>query len=308
MSISDNENTYYALIEETDDLLEPTAFQKMAPYPGANGRNYFDEPQEKAVLYYIDPQTPRSAKDAVLTKLLHDQLRYMTEAIVMRYPKFVGVCGIEELVQMAFINLYEQLDKFKPFKLNKMGKVCKAYSYYGTIVRNFCKTHSEKTYKHESAHSHIDNMYENVRDELEGNTRYSYQLGVTQKEVGYETLKQDMTTRLRNKISNPEKIRPNDLKVGHALITVFESWNYIYEESFTVEEKAPTDFFLRKKIFQIIKDITGLTTKDISTSIRSFGEIYVDLFREQQAHLHSDDNEDNPEDEYSYEFSGLINY
>lgn len=304
MKLADNENTYYSLIEETDNLLEPTAFQKMAPYPGANGRNYFDEPQEKAVLFYIDPQTPRIAKDAVLTKLLHDQLRYMTEAIVMRYPKFVGLCGIEELVQMAFINLYEQLEKFKPFKLNKLNKVCKAYSYYGTIVRNFCKTHSEKTYKYESAHSTFDN----VRDDLEGNEQYSYQLGAMNKGVGYEALKLDMTTRLRDKIAHADKIRPNDLKVGHALITIFESWNYIYEESFTIEDKPPTDFFLRKKIFQIIKDITGLNTKDITPTIRSFGETYSELFREQQKELMSDDNVDNPEDDYNYEISGYSLY
>lgn len=305
MILADEKPTYYNLVEdEVDNLLEPSKHQKMAPFPGADGNNYFDEAQEKAVLYCIDPQTPRAGKDIVLTKLLHDQLRYMTEAIVMRYPKFVGLCGVEELIQMAFINLYEQMDKFKPHKLNKLNKVCKAYSYYGTIVRNFCKTHSEKTYKHESAHSTFDN----VRDDLEGNERYSYQLGATPKEIGYEALKADMTTRLREKISHADKIRPNDLKVGHALITIFESWTYIYEESFTIEDKAPTDFYLRKKVFQIIKDITGLSTKDISTSVRSFGDTYSDLFRDQQRQIMSDDNEENPEDDYSYESTGFPLY
>lgn len=288
-------DTYYGLAEE-NEVLE-TAYPKMPPYPGANGKNYFDEPQEKAVLYVIDPQTPREAKDIILTKLLHDQLRYLTEAIVMRYPKFVGICGIEELVQMAFINLYEQLDKFKPFRLNKQGKVCKAYSYYGTIVRNFCKTHSEKTYKHESIH----NNYDVAREHLEGSEKYSYKLGAAPKDVAYETLKQNMTTRLQEKIGNADKMRPNDLKVAHALIPVFESWTYIYEECFTNEEKPPTDFYLRKKIFQIIKEITGLSTKDISSAIRNFGDMYTELFQEYQRINLSDDNEDNPEDDFAYD-------
>lgn len=312
MSLAYDDNFSYYDLDENNPF-EGQEYAKIAPFPGANGNNYFDEPQEKAVLYYIDPQTPRHAKDVILTKLLHNELRYLTEAVVLRYPKFVGLCGIDELVQMAFINLYEQLEKFKPHRLNKIGKVCKAYSYYGTIVRNFCKTHSEKTYKHESVHSAFDK----VRDDLESNERYSYQLGSQQKEVGYESLKHLMTTRIREKIANSEKMRPNDMKIGHALITIFESWNYIYEDSVTSDEKTPTDFFLKKKIFQIIKDITGLTTKDISAALRSFGDIYGDLFREQQRDLMNDEgfgteedggNDDNEfNDEFSYQ-SNDYNY
>lgn len=287
-----------------NDTVWEHVFKKVGPFPGTAGKKYFDEAEERAVVYHIDPQTPQSAKNKLFTQVLHDKLKYMANSILQVYPKFVGQCGEEELAEMAFVNLYENMYKFKPFGPNKQGEesLARAFSYYGTIIRNFYKTHSEKTYKHESAHS----IFDNVREDLEGNERYSYEIGKGNKEIGYEFLKQEMTTRLRNRIANPEKMRPNDLRVGHALIQIFESWRFIYDDSVVVEPdgkevrtKPPTDFYLRKKIFQIIKDITGLSTKDISAAIRNFGEGYGELFREHQADILSDENPEN-HDDFSY--------
>jgi hypothetical protein len=297
--------------EGLNDAVFDKAYKKVGSFPGYEGKKYYDEPEERVVLYHIDPQTPQSAKNKLFTQFLHDKLRYMANSIAHVYPKYAGICGEEELADMAFVYLYENMYKFKPFGPNREGQECvaKSYSYYGTILRNYYKTHSDKTYKHETAHS----IFDNVRNDLESNERYSYEIGGNHKDIKYEYLKTEMTNRIRNRISNSEKMRPNDLKVGYALIQIFESWRFIYENSMKDEgddenktPKPPTDFYLKKKIFQIIKDITGLSAKDISVAIRGFGESYGDLFREHQTELLSDDNPANYEDEFTYETTDYI--
>lgn len=242
---------------------------------------YFAETEELAVIYFIDPQTPNQMRNRIYETYLYKPLRKLTEGVSKRYAPYSGLLGQEELEEAAFIALFDVMHKFRPYRLNTAGDVCKAYSYYGTIVRNWCSNFCEKTYDKENSHSTIEEVF----DQFDSDLRFSYEIEDEDEDEKnpFETLMKSITANVRKEIATNEDLKVNDMKVGEAIIAIFENWSAIYaEESKNFDEKRKlTPYFLRKKINQIMKDFTGLQSKDIKKSMKVYKSLYHFLLDEQ---------------------------
>lgn len=241
---------------------------------------YFGEIEEQAVIYFIEPQTPNDLRNKLYERYLYKPLRKLTEGVAKTYAPYSGLLGQEEMEDMAFVKLFELMPKFNPFVLNEKGVPRKAFSYYGTIIRHECSSYCLNTYKRENTQSQIEEVY----DRFESDLRYSYEIDDSKEERNsFETLMKSITTNVREEIASNRELKINDLKVGEAIIAIFENWNYIYEEeSKNFDEKRKlTPYFLRKKINQIMKDYTGLQSKDIKKSMKLYKSLYHFLLDEQ---------------------------
>ena len=64
------------------------------------------------------------------------------------------------------------------------------------------------------------------------------------------------------------KLNENEIKVGDALITILDNWETIFEQ---VESGNK---YNKNLILSYIREITGLTTKDIRLGMRRYKKIY----------------------------------
>jgi hypothetical protein len=239
---------------------------------GTVKKGYFEEKEESAVRVYVNPNTTISEKNKIFTDVLYKPLRKMTGAIVRKYHKYIGQCGIEELEELAFLAIYDTLNSGN-FETDTIidGVLTprKAYSYLGTVCRNFVISYGKKAHKVESK---ID-QFESRQDELEEDERFLLDYEKLNNDSVYDNIFEGVVESLNREISSNTSLKANDLKVGQALIIVFENWRSIISE----EDIKVSRFFFKKKLVQVLKELTGLTNKDINKSIKYFTIVYKGL-------------------------------
>ena len=92
--------------------------------------NYFDVREEEAVKAYIIAET-KYEKEVIYNEYLRDPLDKMIESIIRRYKLYRKDMNYNDIHTDTHSFLMTKVDKFKPAK-NK-----KAYSYFGTICKNY---------------------------------------------------------------------------------------------------------------------------------------------------------------------------
>ncbi len=92
--------------------------------------NYFDVREEEAVKAYIIAET-KYEKEVIYNQYLRNPLDKMIESIIRRYKLYRKDMNYNDIHSDTHSFLMTKVDKFKPAK-NK-----KAYSYFGTICKNY---------------------------------------------------------------------------------------------------------------------------------------------------------------------------
>lgn len=242
---------------------------------GLNSNFYFGEKEEKAVIDYNDLSLSIEERNEIFEKILYKPLRKMVTSIVRKYPKYIpkelgdGEEALMELEQMAFYHTFTNINKYKPGKLNKKGEKVKAYSYLGTICRNWVKNYSKDTYKKDMSGIDINELHE----ELEEDINFSYELRLKeQDEYSYEVLLKKLIQKMEDIILHNRELKTNEIKVGEGIILIFDNWSKIIENE---DELVKTsNFFTKKKVFEMLKNITNLSSKDIRSSLKVFKDLY----------------------------------
>lgn len=234
------------------------------------GTPYFAEREEQAVLDYIK-STSKEEKDKIYNEILIEPFRKMIQSILRRYPIHIGNYEIEEVESSALTHLIEHMVKFDPDKKTKGGNKTKAFSYCQTIIRNFYKDWSKKTYTEKK----INLPYDNCIDEINENVEYSYEMEMETTHQ-YERLINNVITKIEVRIANDPAIKKNEMVVGDAIINVLKNWHVLFMEDSPEGKynKKVTNKFQKNKILLFLKEQTGLTTKEIRIAIKPFKEIY----------------------------------
>lgn len=233
---------------------------------------YFGEAQENAVIEYAK-STSESERNRLYRKYLCEPLQKMVHIILYRYPIDRGDCSIEELEIDGLSHVVQQLAKYRPGMLNKKGEPVKAYSYLGTIIRNYYKTHSTKSGK--KRNTLLD--FDEVSDHLESNEDFMYELTTYDDHLTndsfYKKLFQELSSTIREKIDTSMYLKPNDILVGNSLIDIFDNWeNYFFEE--INSNVKLTKKYVKDKVLYIIREQSNLMNKDIRCSIKTFIPMY----------------------------------
>jgi len=93
-------------------------------------KNYFDSEQEIAVIDYISSDSTEE-KNIIYNLYLKNPLDKMISSIIRRYKLYRKDVEFEDLHSDTHSFLMTKIDKFKPSKEKK------AYSYLGTICKNY---------------------------------------------------------------------------------------------------------------------------------------------------------------------------
>lgn len=216
-------------------------------YEGSK-RYWFTE-QEKAIVDYINAPTPEE-KNVIYTKLLYKPMTKLIENIIFTYKLFRSDVDVKELQVDCMSFLITKIDKFNP----KNGT--QAFSYLGTIAKHYLMGEKRMQYKHIKSNVDIDQTMEEASSKPENVVEYD-DLG----EVDINTsIFESVIERLEEEIQKP-KMMTNDRKVGEAIVWVFRNHELL-------------KLYNKNTIYYLLKERTGLETKEITYSLSRFKSFY----------------------------------
>jgi len=224
--------------------------------PAKKKTNYFDVEEENAVRLFLASETFEE-KNRIYNEFLRGPIDKMIESIIRRYKLYRKNMDFDELHNDTHSFLITKVDKFKPDK-NK-----KAYSYFGTICKNYLMGQIIKDQKEQNRKI----SYEDISTRLENRPDMVYFLeyeNVTSEMVIKEFIKKMNIFMEENTLNNSE------VKLGYALIELFEN----YEEIFIGTDNNK---FNKNIILLSLREMTNMTTKEIRVSMKKFKNLYFDV-------------------------------
>ncbi len=236
----------------------------------STSKHYFGEREELAVVQYINSKS-YDERNRIYVDVLEKPFRRMVESILRRYPIHIGNYEAEDLEMYAISHLAEQMVKFKPERITKLGNKAKAFSYCQTIVRNFFKDHGKRSYNEK-----VQNLaFEDFHEEIERKEEYSYEMDYNEN-IELQELIEQINASLRLKIDTDKSLKKNEIIVGEAIINVMSNWNILFLEdsNFGKYGRKVSNNFTKNKILLYLKEQTNLSTKEIRSSMKQYRELY----------------------------------
>ena len=211
----------------------------------------FYEEEEQAVLDYLNETDP-IARDILFAEKLWVPITKMVESIIRRYKLFVPEESYKDTFYDTISFLITKLDKFDPGKF-------KAYSYYGTICKNYLIgkiQNFNKTQERNPLYSNVSGGFNKLE--------FSTTLEIFDTSIAVDSIKK-IVAKLKSMIEEKDEIplKDSEVKLGNALITLFENWDYILST-----DGSPK--LNKSAILLFLKDSTGLDAKGIRDNIKKF--------------------------------------
>ena len=219
-------------------------------------KNYFDVEEEIAVVDYLNATTFEE-KNKIYNKFLKHPLDKMISSIIRRYKLYRKDMDFEELHVDTHSFLMTKIDKFKPSKEKK------AYSYFGTICKNYLMGQIIKDQK--DMNKKIS--YEDISTDLENNPDYSY--SIDNDNIDSLDIIKNFLLSLECFLQKQD-LNENERKLGEALHELFLNYDKIFIGT-------SNNKFNKNIILLSLREMTNLSTKEIRSAIKKFKNIYVDM-------------------------------
>ena len=239
---------------ETDLTLEK---KKKGRKPTTN--NYFDEREETAVRSFLVAET-QEEKNKIYNEFLKEPLDKMISSIIRRYKLYRRDMNFEEVHTDTHSFLMTKIDKFKPSKEKK------AYSYFGTICKNYLMGQIMKDQKEMNRKI----SYEDISYDLSNRPDFSYT--IDEDNMTSEIIIKKFLEKLKVDLDE-SIINEDEKKLGSAIYDLFENYSLIFPDS-------NNNKFNKNIILFELREMTNLSTKEIRTSIKKFKKLYFDLVQE----------------------------
>tara|TARA_R100000664_G_scaffold31141_1_gene44446 strand:- start:5879 stop:6571 length:693 start_codon:yes stop_codon:yes gene_type:complete len=217
---------------------------------------YFGREQEHAVCMFLTATTMNERND-VYRKHLYAPINKMIDSIIRRYKLYRKGLEFRDIHADTLSFLITKAEKFKPEK-NK-----KAYSYFGTICKNYLMGQIIKDQKH----TNRTISYEDISSSLEERPDQVYYIDTEERNI-YKFI--NVLVDEIEEFMSVTSLNENETKIGVALIEVFTN----YDEIFLHGEGNK---FNKNLILLSLREMTNLSTKEIRNSLKKYKVIYKAL-------------------------------
>jgi hypothetical protein len=217
---------------------------------------YFGEEQEQAVVRYLESENEEE-KNKIFNEYLREPLRIMVESIIRRYKLYRKDLEFNEIHTDTMSFLMTKISKFDTTKNYK------AYSYFGTICKNYLMGAIQKDQKEQNRSV----SYEDISSRIEDRADLSYI--IDEEIIDYKDVVNKLTTELEVFVEETE-LNENEKKLGYALIEVFSN----FEKVFQIGEGNK---FNKNLILLSLREMTSLTTKEIRVAMKKYKKLYEAL-------------------------------
>ena len=221
-----------------------------------SSENYFDIREETAVRMFLTAST-FDEKNKIYNDYLRHPLDKMISSIIRRYKLYRKDMDFIEIHTDTHSFLMTKIDKFSPSKEKK------AYSYFGTICKNYLMGQILKDQKEMNRKV----SYEDISSDLENRAEMVYYLDV-EPEVEVNII--PILKSYIKDILEENDLNENEIKLGIALIEVLDNYETIFPAT-------DNNKFNKNVILLSLREMTNLSTKEIRASMKKYKKIYLGL-------------------------------
>lgn len=214
---------------------------------------YFGEDQEKAVVMYLE-SNDEAEKNKIFNEYLREPLIIMVESIIRRYKLYRKDMEFEEIHTDTMSFLITKINKFDHTKNTK------AYSYFGTICKNYLMGAIQKDTKEQNRQV----SYDDISSDMEDSPTLSYV--IDEYVIDFRDVIVKLTISLEEFIEN-ENLNENEQKLGYALLEIFGNFDKIFQV-------GDGNKFNKNLILLSLREMTSLSTKEIRISMKRFKKLY----------------------------------
>jgi hypothetical protein len=200
-------------------------------------KNYFTKDTEQAIVRYNNEPNPE-----IRSKIYRDEIHYaffkLTENIIHTFKfYYTEVDQIEHLQHEVITFLLSKLHLFNP------DNGAKAYSYFGTITKNWLIVYNTKNYKKRVQKAPVDELYKD--------DNYSYQMG-EEKEKDKLSIFIDSYVKYVEDRFDIFFPKGNDAKVADAILELFR-------------KRENLEIFNKKALYIYIREIMASHGLEVKT-------------------------------------------
>jgi hypothetical protein len=222
--------------------------------------NYFDVREEVAVRLFLSATTYEE-KNEIYNKSLRKPLDKMISSIIRRYKLYRKDMDFIEIHADTHSFLMTKIDKFKPSKEKK------AYSYFGTICKNYLMGQIIKDQKETNRKI----SYEDISYDLENNLRPDLIYYIDGDSIDTDIIISSYINELQ-KIIQDENLNENERKLGESLCEIFVNYKSIFIST-------DNNKFNKNIILLSLREMTNLSTKEIRSCMKKYKRVYFDLIQ-----------------------------
>ena len=283
---------------------------------------YFGEVEEKAVVRYIKTESSQERHDiynnilrepfnkmvsSILRKYNNhignydilnveaDGLTHLLENMVKFRPYIIEYKEINNdegkwirhkkykfLDENEMYSMLDELNNNDDDKYEYRPLYASAYSYCGTIVRNYFKDHSKNSRKEILCNIELNSAGINF-DEDEN---YAYYESFMENEDPVLLVFDNIIENLEEILDMNDNLNKNEIIVGKAIVNILKNWEDLFKEQTEngVYDKAVSNNFTKSKIFLLLKEYTRMDIKEIRQSMKPYNPVYQ--FLKKKFNLH----------------------
>jgi hypothetical protein len=236
----------------SSSTIQVEVFKKKKP----STENYFDIREENAVRMFLTAST-FDEKNKIYNEYLRYPLDKMISSIIRRYKLYRKDMDFIEIHTDTHSFLMTKIDKFSPSKEKK------AYSYFGTICKNYLMGQILKDQKEMNRKV----SYEDISSDLENRKEMVYYLDI-EPEVEVNII--PILKSYIKDVLEENDLNENEIKLGIALIDVLDNYETIFPAT-------DNNKFNKNVILLSLREMTNLSTKEIRASMKKYKKIYLGL-------------------------------
>ena len=228
----------------------------LKPKKKGQTENYFDVREENAVRMFLTASTV-DEKNKIYNEFLRKPLDKMISSIIRRYKLYRKDMDFIEIHTDTHSFLMTKVDKFVPSKEKK------AYSYFGTICKNYLMGQILKDQKEFNRKI----SYEDISSDLENSMNMIYYLDIEPE--NNDNVIPDLLNLIKE-VLEQDDLNENEYKLGLALSDIFENYESIFPAS-------DNNKFNKNIILLSLREITNMSTKEIRSSMKKYKKLYLAL-------------------------------
>jgi hypothetical protein len=245
-------------------VTEEKVKKKRGRKPSKERKGYFYEEQEQAVVDYITTDDERE-KNRIFNTTLKPAFTKMIESIIRRYSLYPPDEEFQETFDDTMSFLMTKLSCFDPTTNYK------AYSYCGTICKNYLIYKINQFAKNQKRNESYDNPNDGLKGDINDNVRFSYS-DSDQRKTFLMELTGNTVENIEKILSERErlKLNENEIKVGMTLINLMRNWDELFAQ-------MGSNKFNKSSILLFLKENTMLNTKEIRDALKIYKKRYYEV-------------------------------
>lgn len=223
-------------------------------------KGYFYEREEEAFVKYLKSED-KDERNKIFNEILYPAFTKMVESIIRRYKLYRPDEDFEETFGDTMSFLITKMEKFNP------DSGYKAYSYCGTICKNFLIWRINQYVKEIKTYD----RYDLISDTINESEKYSYDPKID-KLKALNALIKETSDKIQSMVDRKEELNltEQEAKVGLALIDMLNNWEDLFE-------RMGSRKFNKSSILLNLKELTCYTTTEIRKGMKIYRPIYETL-------------------------------